>query len=413
MQPTLVVAKIPYEELTMYRLPMKSVCLLLLSSFVWRIVPSSLATERHERAALVFPRGSSMGYLLAIAIPLLVPGRNIYLSHNFEANYGVPTNETQYFLWYQRFKDSKFNITKAIETNRRSRREERTRLAGFSRTYFYDQLEERLDLYGLNATGCMQRIICEVSELPLSGHNGVFGDVMSVIFRLHSKMMSIVRLLAILLALAIVVHCGNVEKHPGYDVVKSRQKRIVFPLNGAMGILFALAVPLAIPSRNIFMSYNFEGNYNSPADANIFTEGFANYIKGIVEPLTAPSVPIENYGIRRRSVGEGKLSKPRTTAQITRRHIYRMLQKHLHSQHFHGKKCLQRMICEAALHPFSEPNGVIGDLIQILLSPTSSKDENLPKEYLAAEIAGRGGSCELYRPECPKDPLEFVSVLFE
>uniref|UniRef100_A0A182N6E6 Uncharacterized protein n=1 Tax=Anopheles dirus TaxID=7168 RepID=A0A182N6E6_9DIPT len=351
----------------------------------------------------------------SIAIPLLVPGRNIYLSHNFEANYGVPTNETQYFLWYQRFKDSKFNITKAIETNRRRRREEHR--LGFSRTYFYGQLEERLDLYGLNATGCMQRIICEVSEVPVGVHNGVFGDVLSVIFspsaslkedlpngyyeaesRGHTDGCQQYR---------TFLHCDNAENHPGSDVARSRQKRIVFPLNAAMGIIFALAIPLGIPSRNIFMSYNFEGNYNSPADANIFSEGFANYIKGIVEPLTAPSVPVETYGIRKRSVGE-KMPKVRPTAQITRTHIYTMLQKHLQSQHLHGKKCLQRMICEASLHPFSESNGVIGDLMQILLSPVSSKDESLPKEYRIAEQAGRDGSCELYRPECPKDPLQFI-----
>uniref|UniRef100_A0A4Y0BPN4 Uncharacterized protein n=1 Tax=Anopheles funestus TaxID=62324 RepID=A0A4Y0BPN4_ANOFN len=158
----------------------QSLVIVLLSLLIWQLVASTLTLDRQERAALVFPRGSSMGYLLAIAIPLLVPGRNIYLSHNFEANYGVPSNETQYFLWYQRFKDSKFNLTKAIETNRRRRREMQP---GFSRTYFYDQLEERMDLYGFNGTGCMERLICEVSELPLHEHNGVLGDVLSVIFR--------------------------------------------------------------------------------------------------------------------------------------------------------------------------------------------------------------------------------------
>uniref|UniRef100_A0A182UX97 Uncharacterized protein n=1 Tax=Anopheles merus TaxID=30066 RepID=A0A182UX97_ANOME len=127
-----------------------------------------------------------MLYLLAIAIPLLVPGRNIYLSHNFEANYGVPSNETQYFLWYQRFKDSGFNITKAIATNRR-RRSSATQQPGLSRRYFYDQLEERMQLYGFNATGCMERLICEMSELPLHEHNGVFGDVLSVILRPSSS----------------------------------------------------------------------------------------------------------------------------------------------------------------------------------------------------------------------------------
>ncbi|KFB42346.1 AGAP004004-PA-like protein [Anopheles sinensis] len=206
--------------------------------------------------------------------------------------------------------------------------------------------------------------------------------------------------------LALVVGHTN----PTADVVKSRQKRIVFPLNGAMGIIFAIAVPLGIPDRNIFMSYNFEGNYNSPADANIFTEGFGNYIKGIVEPLTAPSRPVESYGIRKRSVEKRDDQTP-VTAQITRRQIYKMLRKQLKGQHFHGKKCLLRMICDAALHPFRETNGVIGDLVQIMLSPSTSMDENLPKEYLMAEVAGSNGSCDRYRTDCPKDPLEFVSFM--
>uniref|UniRef100_A0A182K9F7 Uncharacterized protein n=1 Tax=Anopheles christyi TaxID=43041 RepID=A0A182K9F7_9DIPT len=398
------------------------VLIVISALLLWRYVSSTITMERQERAALVFPRGSSMGYLLAIAIPLLVPGRNIYLSHNFEANYGVPSNETQYFLWYQRFKDSKFNITKAIETNRRRRHSQ----PGLSRTYFYDQLEERMELYGFNASGCMERLICEVSELPLHEHNGVFGDVLSVIFRPSSSVREALPVSYYeaesrgsiegcqqyrafcrtdLLGLVSTVLAGDATA--GNDVAKSRQKRIVFPVNAAIGIIFAIAVPLGIPSRNIFVSYNFEGNYNSPADANIFTEGFANYIKGVVEPLTAPSVPVESYGIRRRSAAESVV-RPAITAQVTRRQIYRMLQKQLQSQHFHGKKCLQRMICEAALHPFSEANGVVGDIVQILLSPSTSTDEALPKEYLIAEQAGQRGSCDGYRTDCPKDPLEIV-----
>ncbi|XP_041764120.1 uncharacterized protein LOC121589349 [Anopheles merus] len=78
-----------------------------------------------------------------------------------------------------------------------------------------------------------------------------------------------------LAVLSIALSDGDAPEH---DVVKSRQKRIVFPLNAAIGIIFAIAVPLGIPSRNIFMSYNFEGNYNSPQDANVFTEGFGNYL---------------------------------------------------------------------------------------------------------------------------------------
>uniref|UniRef100_A0A182P8X9 Uncharacterized protein n=1 Tax=Anopheles epiroticus TaxID=199890 RepID=A0A182P8X9_9DIPT len=354
---------------------------------------SSFTMKRHERAALVFPRGSSMGYLLAIAIPLLVPGRNIYLSHNFEANYGVPSNETQYFLWYQRFKDSKFNITKAIETNRRRR--SAGVQTGLSRTYFYDQLEERMELYGYNATGCMERLICEMSELPLHEHNGVFGDVLSVILRPSASLREPLP--------------GSYYEAESRGSIEGCHRYRAFCGTDLLGlvstILFALAVPLDIPSRNIFMSYNFEGNYNSPADANIFTEGFANYIKGIVEPLTAPSRPVESFGIRKRSAREGLTTRAPNTPQITRRQIYRMLQNHLQRQHYQGKKCLQRMICEAALHPFSEANGVVGDVVQLLLSPSTSKDESLPEEYFIAEQAGQYGSCDRYRQDCPQDPL--------
>lgn len=45
----------------------------------------------------------------------------------------------------------------------------------------------------------------------------------------------------------------------------------------------AIAVPLKVPDRNIFMSYNFEGNYNSPQSTNVFTEGFFNWVRRFVE----------------------------------------------------------------------------------------------------------------------------------
>ncbi|XP_053672682.1 uncharacterized protein LOC128723001 [Anopheles nili] len=226
-----------------------------------------------------------------------------------------------------------------------------------------------------------------------------------------NRYLALFLMLVIVSIIAAVGGSDHVDSSSKSDVVKSRQKRIVFPLNAAMGIIFALAIPLGIPSRNIFMSYNFEGNYNNPADANIFSEGFANYIKGIVEPLTAPSRPVEQYGIRKRSNEDSPKSK-RPVAQITRRQIYKTIEKHLQTQHFHGSQCLSRMICEAALHPFSEANGLIGDLMQIMLSPSSSMYENLPHEYSIAEQSGREGSCEKYRRgKCPKDPLEIVSVL--
>lgn len=45
---------------------------------------------------------------------------------------------------------------------------------------------------------------------------------------------------------------------------------LLFPVNAATGILVAIAVPIPLPQQNVFVSYNFEGNYNManiPADS--------------------------------------------------------------------------------------------------------------------------------------------------
>jgi hypothetical protein len=39
---------------------------------------------------------------------------------------------------------------------------------------------------------------------------------------------------------------------------------LLYPYNACSGILVAIALPLALPGRNVFLSYNFEANYNMP-----------------------------------------------------------------------------------------------------------------------------------------------------
>ncbi|XP_058055626.1 uncharacterized protein LOC131207035 [Anopheles bellator] len=202
--------------------------------------------------------------------------------------------------------------------------------------------------------------------------------------------------------LAMSVHCtGGTDRQA---VVRARQKRtIIFPGNPSLGLLFAIAVPLGVPDRNIFVSYNFEQNYNTPTQANDFTEGFGNFIHGIVEELTSPTLIVPGPSI---NVTPREMKK--TGPQITRRRLFRIIREHLQNQNFNGKACLQRIICEASLHQFAESNGVIGDLVQIMLSPSMSKSEKLPDDYVAPERVGKSGSCDRYRSDCPKDPLQMI-----
>lgn len=37
---------------------------------------------------------------------------------------------------------------------------------------------------------------------------------------------------------------------------------VIFPYNGEMGFIVAIAIPLELTRFNVFMSYNFEANWN-------------------------------------------------------------------------------------------------------------------------------------------------------
>lgn len=56
-------------------------------------------------------------------------------------------------------------------------------------------------------------------------------------------------------------------------------RAIMFPVGSATGILVALAVPVQIPDRSVFVSYNFEANYGMPTMPSQLTAGPLNRVK--------------------------------------------------------------------------------------------------------------------------------------
>uniref|UniRef100_A0A1B0CF02 Secreted protein n=1 Tax=Lutzomyia longipalpis TaxID=7200 RepID=A0A1B0CF02_LUTLO len=121
--------------------------------------------------------------------------------------------------------------------------------------------------------------------------------------------------LTILISLLDLRVSGNKsdgEKH-------EREKRfLAFPINSATGVLVALAIPLIIPNRNVFVSYNFEANYNMPTMASDLIPG-----------------PLDRLEIIDRSFG----GKQMVTVQILK--VIRKLRK-FHRQRKRQKLNLQR-----------------------------------------------------------------------
>jgi hypothetical protein len=71
---------------------------------------------------------------------------------------------------------------------------------------------------------------------------------------------------SVFLLVILQINCDDKEEHQ-----HSVQKRgifypwLLYSLNAATGILVAIAIPLhELDNRNVFVSYNFEANYNMP-----------------------------------------------------------------------------------------------------------------------------------------------------
>lgn len=77
-----------------------------------------------------------------------------------------------------------------------------------------------------------------------------------------------------------------------------------------------------------------------------------------------------------------------------------------------GRECLLRCICQAAETPLGH-NGLVGQLLHILLTPSSSIYEpELNADFLQAEEDGlRGEDCEELYSNCPWKVLEVFTTL--
>ncbi|XP_043259041.1 uncharacterized protein LOC122401147 [Colletes gigas] len=149
-------------------------------------------------------------------------------------------------------------------------------------------------------------------------------------------------------------------------------RSIGFPEGSGMGIFFALGVPIDIPNKSVLFSLYFEANYGVPGEWN-------------------SSYYLDEPYLRKRS--------------LDRRMSYDVLVNKLESFGYSGESCLLKMICEVANYPLSN-NGVLGDILQILFTPSSSQNEGLPSMITEAEYKE---DCDNYYEKCPQSPLALIS----
>ncbi|XP_017080271.1 uncharacterized protein LOC108114036 [Drosophila eugracilis] len=195
---------------------------------------------------------------------------------------------------------------------------------------------------------------------------------------------------------------------------------LVFPHQGSFGLLAAVAIPLELGPKNVYMAFNFESNYGLPNNDtyNQFVDEWDlddHYLglNGNVTPINARQdgrdyINDEDNEVRRRSVG----SPP----PFKRHDFYRCIINFLTHYGFNGSACLLRTICEVSESPLDAQNGLVGSLFQILFMPTTSAAEqelqHVDGLYEASDAGTRGLGCSDYVAHCEHSALDLISIVF-
>ena len=73
-----------------------------------------------------------------------------------------------------------------------------------------------------------------------------------------------------------------------------------------------------------------------------------------------------------------------------------------------------RAVCEAAATPLDRNAGLLGQLLQALLTPSGTAEEYEvygDREYHAAESQGKFGACEMFEKDCEYSPLDYFTEI--
>ncbi|KAL6428962.1 hypothetical protein ACFW04_008049 [Cataglyphis niger] len=159
----------------------------------------------------------------------------------------------------------------------------------------------------------------------------------------------------------------------------SRQRRqilypppIVYPYGGTFKLVVGYAVPVELAGRTLVYGQNFQFQYVLPQNATFFTEFFKNSSRR-----------------RRESVNWDE--------RIT---VYRLLEGQLERKGIDGRECMKKSICEAAMAPLKD-EGLVGELLHLLLTPQRGNNSSLNSEYLEAlEFGQKNYDCSLIYKSC-------------
>ncbi|XP_030557886.1 uncharacterized protein LOC115760592 [Drosophila novamexicana] len=206
---------------------------------------------------------------------------------------------------------------------------------------------------------------------------------------------------------------------------------LIYPTNSEYGLFVAISVPISLPHRNVFLSYNYEFNYYHPEHVykfppilmgQDFADGYLTYPTHdaaqsrqchnctVGTNTTEPEIPEPE---KTRDTTTAPVREKRELSLMTRKTFYTILRDKLDRSGYPAEACLLRMICETNASTLGEINGFLGSIVHVIFTPSSSRDEQLSPDYYQAEADGLQQQCSLYESDCPYNVMDLISTPVE
>ncbi|XP_058817543.1 uncharacterized protein LOC131680848 [Topomyia yanbarensis] len=210
------------------------------------------------------------------------------------------------------------------------------------------------------------------------------------------------------------------------NVPRPRQKRaLLFPRGNPTRhqLVAGFGIPVDIVLESINVGYVFKAVYFLPWNSSHWIPQFLRRDEELLFQPTLEEAQQQRNFVEIRNgndAGEELHQKPDNWVDRARWVIYQALEAIADHKGFSGRSCLLRTICEAAEAKFTHSSGILGELLHILFTPSTTnepiEDNELHNEYRNAETLaqqtspryGRSICSDMYR-ECPLSLLDMFT----
>ncbi|XP_024935547.1 uncharacterized protein LOC112493635 [Cephus cinctus] len=196
------------------------------------------------------------------------------------------------------------------------------------------------------------------------------------------------------------------------------QRYLVHPPPGQFAptkvqLILGLGLPMEVDVSTI-IGYVMKFNYKLPYNASYFTNPYVRYDRSTGSNIMAGKIDVEKKNSKSKDDSRSQ-GYENYQGYSSRWEVYKLVESFLESFNS-GKSCLLRVVCQIAENPLDTRHSLLGQMLQVLLTPTSTREvyaDITNQEYKWAEEAGREypGQCRQMFPECSADILDYLTEI--